>query len=181
MGLLSLTLVVALAATGAAQNPPPDIPPPPNVLASFSEEQLLGQMTERQRALVSAARNPRERFVALVDASDLQLQDVAAGASGASTTLTLQLYEATILMADRRLRSPEAAVKPRDRLFKRFEQRLNGQLLLFKAIMLDLAPEHVDAGRQAIRTAKKIRLDALASAIDADPSILRRSDDDEEN
>jgi len=172
----------AFAAT--AQSNSPSLPPPPNVFATLSEEQLLGQLSERQRALVGAARDARERFLALTDASDIQLQSISGGAvdagsaSNQSATLALQLYEATILAADRRLRSKEAGVRPRDRLFKRFEQRLTKQIALLKTIVLEIAPEHFDAGRAAADTAKRLRLAALASAIDADPSILRAPDDE---
>jgi hypothetical protein len=171
----------APAATG--QSSPPSIPPPPNVFTSFTEEQLLAQLSERQRALVAAARDSRERFVAFVDASDLQLQSISTNTPTAGTnqspTLALQLYEATIIAADRRLRSKEAAVRPRDRLYKRFEQRLTKQLGQLKTILLEIAPEHFDAGRAATDTAKRLRLAALASAIDADPNILRAPDDED--
>jgi hypothetical protein len=160
-----------------------DIPPPPNVFATLSEEQLVAQMTDRQRALLTPARNARERFWALTDVSELQLHEISAptqpAAQGQTTTLALQLYEATIIAADRRLRSKEAAVRPRDRLFKRFEQRLTQQIRLLKNIVLEIGPEHVDAGKAASLTAKRLRLAALASAIDADPSILRNSEDEE--
>jgi hypothetical protein len=135
-------------------------------------------MPDRQRALIAAARTPRDRFAALVDASDLQLQEIAA-APGDAASFKLQLYEATILAANRRLRSREAAVPPRDRLFKRFEQRLTRQIAALKTLLLDLDAEHVDAGRAASDTAKKLRLAALSSAIDADASILRDAENQE--
>jgi hypothetical protein len=181
----ALVPVAVSAAAPPIQFPPPDLPPPPNVFASLPEEQLVAQMPERQRTLVGAARNARERFIALTNVSDLQLQELAnptaaPPAAGQSITFSFQLYEATILAADKRLRSKESAVRPRDRLFKRFEQQLRLQIQLLKTILLDVAPEHLDAAKAASSTAKKLRLAALASAIDADPMILRDADGDEE-
>jgi hypothetical protein len=187
-GLRALACSVLLSTGSVATAPTApsflqDIPPPPNVFATLPEEQLIAQMTERQRALLAPARNARERFTALTDVSDLQLQEISTptqpAVQGQTTTLAFQLYEATILAADRRLRSKEAAVRPRDRLFKRFEQRLTQQIRSLKTILLEVGPEHVDAGKAASSTAKRLRLAALASAIDADPSILRGTEDEE--
>jgi hypothetical protein len=172
-----LTLAAAaLAAAGpaSAQGPQIEPPAPPNLYTSLTEAELVAQLPERERTHCDARRDPRDRYEALLAAADslLARAQVEAQAQGAVAS-TLQLYEAVVMAADRRLRSPEAAVKPRDRLFKRYERRLADHLKALKPIVATLAHQEFDTGTAVAATVARLRVGALNSALDIDDNILQ--------
>lgn len=168
-------LLAALSASGSAssaQKPAPDVPPPPPPVEDFvalTEPEVLAKLPERERAMVERSPAPRDRFEALLEVSDLRLADVGSklDAHVPSVSDSLLLYRAVVLAADRRLRSPEAKVEPRDKRFKNFERHLNKQLALLRALTTELPANDIDTGTAVTETVKRLRVAALHSALDS--------------
>jgi hypothetical protein len=127
--------------------------------------------------MVERSPAPRDRFEALLEVSDLRLADVGSklDAHAASISDALLLYRAVVIAADRRLRSPEANVAPRDKRYKVFERRLNKQLALLKSLSADLSANDIDTGTAVTETVKRLRVAALHSALDS--NVLDASED----
>ena len=170
--VLLLAALSASANASPARRQSPDVPPPPPPVedfVTFTEPEILAKLPERERALVERSPAPRDRFDALLEVSDLRLADVGTklDAHAASVADSLLLYRAVVIAADRRLRSPEAKVEPRDKRFKNFERHLNKHLSLLRAFSSELPANDVDTGVAVTETVKRLRVAALHSALDS--------------
>ena len=169
--IASLVLALASAAVPARQGPdiaPP--PPPPENFTPVSEADLLPRLPERERAMVASQASPRGRFERLLEVSDLRLADVGAqlDANSRSVVEPLLLYEAVIRVADQVLRSKEARVPPRDKRFKQFERRLGKQIATLESMLDELTFEDSTTGSAVLSTARRLRVNAINSALDVD-------------
>jgi len=174
-GAAVVLLLAALSASvhaSSAQRQAPDVPAPPPPVEDFvtlTEPEVLAKLPERERAMVERSPAARDKFEALLEVSDLQLADIGSklDAHVPSVSDSLLLYRAVVIAADRRLRSPEAKVEPRDKRYKNFERRLNKQLALLRAFFTELPANDVDTGTAVTETVKRLRVAALHSALDS--------------
>ena len=156
-----------------ARQGPPDVPVPPQPSETFvkmTEAELLAKLPERERSLVEAVRDPRGRFDKLLDVSDMRLAALGVELDRGSDSVrdALLLYDATLRIAERRLRAPETKAAPRDKLYKRFERRLAKQKPVLRSIVDDLRPDDALTGQSVWISVEAIRIRALNSALDAE-------------
>jgi hypothetical protein len=176
--LAAVAAVTLLAGATPAQSP--ELPPPPpvvehNILLGLPEAELLSRLPETQRTMVSTQSNPRGRFNVLLDASDALLADAKTRFDGdqRGALNALFLYEAVLVCADKCLRSTEAKVPPRDKLFKKFERRLSAQTNALRTVQNLVALGDAAAARSVGDAVTRLRIAALNSALDIDPGILK--------
>lgn len=170
----ALAVSAALAAPAAAavlqggQDTPP--PPPAENFAPVTEAEVLAKLPEKERALVTARTDPRERFDALLDVSDLRLADVASqiDAHAASVSPSLLLYDSVVRLADQLIRDPASRMPARDKRFKQFEKRLGKQLSRLKQLVADLPYRDTNTGAATVQTVERVRAAALNSALGVD-------------
>jgi hypothetical protein len=160
-------LVAVLAGPAPAQQQSDIPPPPPENFVPVTEAEVLAKLPERERALVQHETDPKARFDALLDVSDLRLADVGAKLDAHAPSLTdaLVLYESVLRVADQLIRSPQARTAERDKRFKRFERRLGKQLPVLKAIVDALAYQDSTTGAAVLATVQRLRAAALDSAL----------------
>jgi hypothetical protein len=158
-----------------AQAPQIQPPAPPNLYTSLSEAELIAQLPDHLRTVIESRRDPRDRYEALLDASDTLLGALTSRLTAREGSIIpgLQLSEAVLMTADRRLRSPEANVRPRDRMFKRYERRLSHQLSQLKALLVELTHDEIETGAVVADRVTRLRVGALNSALDIESNILR--------
>lgn len=169
----SLVLALSCAAVSAQQGVPPDVsppPPPPETFVPVTETEVLGQLPAREREMVQKEDDPKDRFDAWLDVSDLRLADAGAKLDGGSASVAeaLLLYDSVLRVADQVLRSPEARAKPRDKHYKRFERRLNKQLSVLTPLVSELSVADTPTGEAVLETVKRLRTEALNSALGVD-------------
>jgi hypothetical protein len=166
--VLALGPLLALFAGDAVASQQDIPPPPPENFVRMTESEVLAQLPERERGMVEREQSARDKFEALLDVSELRLADLEHRVTeGARPYVpTLLLYEAVVLAANDRLRSPEAGVKPRDKRYKEFERRLNRQLGILKAVVAALPYTDASTGEAVVGTVTKVRAAALDSALD---------------
>jgi hypothetical protein len=169
---LSVVAAAALAApAGARQNPdvtPP--PPPPDNFTPVTEAEVLAKLPDRERALVANETNARDRFMALLDVSDLRLAECSTkfDAHAESVAPALLLYESVLRVADQLIRSPAARVEERDKRYKQFEKRLAKQLQVLKPLVAELSYRDSTTGAAVLQTVQRLRATALNSALGVD-------------
>jgi hypothetical protein len=171
----ALALLAAPAPARQAGVPPPPPVEEPNILLGLADADLYARLPETHRDLIKSQTEPRARFNTLLDASDALLADARArfDADQRGALNALFMYEAVLRCADRQLRCPEAKVPPRDKLFKKFERRLTSQVGALKALQNLVGLGDVDAAKSVGDSVTRLRIAALNSALDIDPSILR--------
>jgi hypothetical protein len=166
------SVAAALSARPGLARPQQDIPPPPppDNFAPVTEAEVLAKLPERERAIVVHETDPRDRFLALLDVSDLRLADVGAklDAHTGPVAPSLLLYESVVRVADQLVRSPASRAEPRDKRYKQFEKRLGKQLSLLTAIVDDLSYQDSTTGAAVLQTVKRVRAAALNSALGVD-------------
>lgn len=172
---VSIALVALLGLDGSAsqQQGTPDVPVPPPPSETFlrlTEAELIARLPERERALVEPVRDPKERFDRLLDVSDMRLSAISIELDRGVESVRdlLLLYDATLRIAEKRLRAPETKAQKRDKLFKRLERRLSKQKVIFDSIVDALRPDDMPTGLSVANTLESIRIRALNSALDAD-------------
>lgn len=170
--LLAICLAAACApsALGASVQEILPPPPPPQNFVRYSETEVLEKLPEDERVKVERERSARDKFEAFLDVSEMRLDALQNAASNGKKQLVpaLILYEAVLLAADARLRSPEANVKPRDKRYKKFERRLNDQIGRLEAIVASLPYEESMTGEAVLETVTRLRVEALHSALDTE-------------
>lgn len=177
----ALAALAALALTTGPTAGQSEIPPPPpvpghNLLLSLGEAEIIARLPQPQRDQYASQRDPRGRFHVLLDASDTLLDAAKAKfvADEEGAVNLLFLYQAVVVCADKNLRSPEAKVPPRDKLFKKFERRLAAQLGALKAFHAIVGLRDIGAATEVSDSVTKLRFAALNSALDVDPAVLRQ-------
>jgi|CXWL01.1.fsa_nt_gi hypothetical protein len=171
----SICLAAVLVGDAGArlQQEPPDVavpPPPSETFVKLTEAELLARLPERERALVEAVRDPRQRFDKLLDVSDMRLAAVGLELDRGvgSVRDELLLYDATLRLTEAQLRAPETRAAPRDKLYKRLERRLAKQKLVFDSILDSLRADDLPTGQSVANTVESIRIRALNSALDSE-------------
>jgi hypothetical protein len=171
----SICLAAVLSGDAGAlpQQGPPEVPVPPPPSETFmrlTEAELIARLPERERMLIDAVRDPRQRFDKLLDVSDMRLAAVGLELDRGvgSVRDELLLYDATLRLAEARLRAPETRAAPRDKLFKRLERRLAKQKLVFDSILDSLRADDLPTGQSVANTIESIRIRALNSALDSE-------------
>lgn len=147
------------------------VPPPPSeTFLKLTEAELLARLPERERALVEAVRDPRQRFDKLLDVSDMRLAAVGLELDRGvgSVRDELLLYDATLRITEAQLRAPATKAPPRDKLYKRLERRLAKQKLIFESILDSLRADDLPTGQSVANTIETIRIRALNSALDSE-------------
>jgi len=159
--------ILALAGSALAQQQSDIPPPPPDNFVPVTEAEVLAKLPERERMLVQHETDPKDRFDALLDVSDLRLADVGAklDAHAPSVADSLVLYESVLRVADQLIRSPQAKAAERDKKFKRFERRLGKQLPVLRAIVDALTYNDSTTGAAVLTTDEHLRAAALDSAL----------------
>ncbi len=169
---LAAAVVFGVSAAFGQQRPPdvPIPPPPSETFVRLTEAELIRKLPEREQALIVNVRDSRDRFDKLLDISDLRLAAIGfeLDRNAGPVRDLLLLYDATLRLADKRLRSSETNAGPRDKLYKRLERRLSKQKLIFDAILSELRPDDTPTGQSVSNTLESIRVRALNSALDAD-------------
>lgn len=171
----SICLAAVLSGDAGAlpQQGPPEVavpPPPSETFMRLTEAELLVRLPERERILIDAVRDPRQRFDKLLDVSDMRLAAVGLELDRGvgSVRDELLLYDATLRLTEARLRAPETKAAPRDKLYKRLERRLAKQKLLFDSILDSLRADDLPTGQSVANTIESIRIRALNSALDTE-------------
>lgn len=162
-------VAVFLAASSLASSqvitppPRPSLPPIP-----LTEDELLREIPESERSVVLRTDQPRERFEAWLDVSDMRLSALSGLVASGQKDLAdeLRIYEATLLAANKKLRSPAAQVRPRDKRFKNFEKRLLRQLNQLRVLVGELSVDDANTGLDVEESVKRLRIEALHSALD---------------
>jgi len=165
-----VVVATTLAPVAARQQDVPPPPPPADNFAPVTEAEVLAKLPERERAIVTAQTDPRERFTALLDVSDLRLADIGArvDAHEAPIAASLLLYESVLRVADQVIRSPATRVAARDKRFKQFEKRLGKQISVLKPLVDELSYQDSTTGTAVLQTVQRLRVTALNSALGVD-------------
>ena len=170
---ICLAAVLVVDADPRLRQEPPDVPVPPPPSETFlrlTEAELLARLPERERALIEAVRDPRQRFDKLLDVSDMRLAAVGLELDRGvgSVRDELLLYDATLRITESQLRAPGTKAAPRDKLYKRLERRLAKQKLVFDSILDSLRADDLPTGQSVANTIESIRIRALNSALDTE-------------